>query len=299
MAEELPEPKKNLPKGVAAQLTTGFFTTLFLYIALLYAISDLDAVSNSSIISLPLAEIYLQATGSRAATAGLLVLFIIDLTVCTPGAFITAGRMLWTMARDDAVPFSNFVAKIDPTFRNQFRATFIVGVLCTLIGCVFIGSQAAFNAFVGCFVILTTLSYVAALLPHLLTGRRYIKPGPFFMKGATGFIVIGIACAYIIVFNVIYLFPYALPVDVGATMNWSVVMVGGVTIFMTLWYLWKRTHGYEGPKVALEANDEVVKGMIGGHEAELAMRRASGSVGSGQRVSVSQAYRASIGGNSA
>ena len=81
-------------------------------------------------------------------------------------------------------------------------------------------------------------------------------------------------------------------------MNWSVVMVGGVTIFMTLWYLWKRTHGYEGPQVALEANNEVAKGIVGGHEAELAIRRAGGSVSSGPRMSVSQAYRASVGGNS-
>ncbi|KAF2099546.1 choline transporter [Rhizodiscina lignyota] len=244
LAEEIPEPKKNIPKGVVAQLTTGFFTTFFLYIALLYAISDLDAVLDSNIVSLPLATIYLQATGSKAATAGLLIIFIIDLTICTPGAYITAGRMLWTMARDDAVPFSNYVAKIDPTFRNQFRATFIIGCVCTVLGCIYIGSRAAFNAFVGCFAILTTLSYVAALLPHILTGRKYIKPGHFYMYGWIGPVIIGTACAYIIVFNVIYMFPYALPLDLEATMNWNVVLVGGVTIFMTAWYLWKRTHGH-------------------------------------------------------
>lgn len=278
VAEEIPEPSKKIPQGVLAQLTTGFFTTFFLYIALLYGISSLDDVLASPIISLPLATIYLQATGSTAATAGLLVIFIIDLLVCTPGAYITAGRMLWTMARDDAVPFSKYFAHIHPTFRNQFRATFAVGVASTILGCIYIGSKAAFNAFVGCFAILTTLSYVAALLPHLITRRKYIKPGWFYMRGWIGYAVTGSACAYIIVFNIIYLFPYALPLDLDLTMNWSVVMVGAITIFVSLWYLWKRNHGYVGPQVALEANNEIAKGMVGGHEAELAIRRAGGSV---------------------
>lgn len=278
MAEEIPEPKKNIPWGVVAQLSTGFFTTLFFYIALLYAISDYGEVLNSRIVSLPLAEIYLQATGSNAATAALLALFVVDLTVCTPGAFITAGRMLWTMARDDAVPFSPYFAQIDPTFRNPFRATFAIGVGCTLLGCIFIGSEAAFNAFVGCFAIITTLSYAAALLPHLITRRKYIKPGPFYMTGWVGYVVTGIGCAYIIVFDVIYMFPYALPLDLELTMNWSCVMVGGITIFMTFWYLWKRNHGYTGPHVALEANNEIRRGMVGGHKAELAMKNAGGSL---------------------
>jgi len=81
------------------------------------------------------------------------------------------------------------------------------------------------------------------------------------MPGAWGYIVTGIASAYIIVFNVIYCFPYAMPVD-AATMNYSCLMSGALTIFVSIWYLWKRDHGYVGPHVLLEANDEVIRGIV-------------------------------------
>jgi choline transport protein len=176
--------------------------------------------------------------------------------------------MLWTMARDNAVPFSPFVAKVSPRFRNPFNATFIVGCVCTILGLIYIGSPLAFNAFIGVFAILTTMSYLAAILPHLLSGRRFVKPGPFWMPGILGYIVSGIACGYIIVFNILYMFPYSMPVS-SETMNYSCVMAGGTTIVAGLWYLWKRNHGYTGPRVLLDASNEVLKGIV---DEEIAMK---------------------------
>jgi choline transport protein len=219
-------------------------------------------VLNSPIIELPLAAIYLQATNSRAGTTGLLVIFLINLLVTIPGAYVTCGRMLWTLARDDATPFSGIVGRVSPTHRNPFNATFVCGCCCTILGCIYIGNQTAFNAFVGCFAILTTMSYLAAILPHILFRRKYVKPGPFWMPGPWGYIVTGISSAYIIVFNIIYCFPYAMPVN-AASMNYSCLMSGGLTIFVSVWYLWKRDHGYMGPHVLLEANNEVTKGIVG------------------------------------
>lgn len=217
VAEEIPQPERNIPKGIVAQLATGFITTFIFYIALVYAITDMDAVLSSPITELPLAAVYLQATNSRAGATGLLVIFLIDLLVTIPGCYVTSGRMLWTLARDDAVPFSPFVAHVSPKWRNPFRATFICGCAATVLGCVFVGSQTAFNAFVGVFTILTTMSYLAAMLPHMLYKRKYIlKPGPFWMPSPVAYIVTGTACAYIIVFNVIFCFPYALPVDAAS-----------------------------------------------------------------------------------
>ena len=79
------------------------------------------------------------------------------------------------------------------------------------------------------------------------------------MSDWVSYAVSGTACAYIISFNVIFCFPYAMPVD-AQSMNYSCVMVGGLTIILTAWYFWKRTRGYVGPRVALEAvNNEVAR----------------------------------------
>lgn len=158
VAEEIPDPKRNIPKGILAQLAIGISTTFFFYIAVLYAITDFDAVLNSNIVSLPLATAFYQGTNSVNGATALLALFFLDIFFTIPGGFVTCGRMLWTIARDDATPFPGFLGKISHRFRNPFNATLICGVCTTILGCIFVGSQTAFNAFVGVFTILTTVS---------------------------------------------------------------------------------------------------------------------------------------------
>lgn len=216
---------------------------------------------------------YQQATRSNAGTMGLLVLLLLDFLVAIPGAFVVCGRMIWTLARDDATPASGWLRHVSKKHRNPFNAQILSGCLITILGCIYIGNPTAFNAFVGTFAILTTLSYLSAILPHLLTARKYVKPGPFWMPSPYGPIAIAIACCYIVVFDVIYMFPYALPVD-ETNMNYSCVMVGGITILLTLGYLWKRKHGYEGPDVTLDGRDDILVGTVGlSKEEEEAKRR--------------------------
>src|ERR1700761_2305461 len=112
------------------------------------------------------------------------------------------------------------------------------------------------------FTMLATWSYCAAILPHLLTRRKMVRPGWFWMPSAVAYPVSGIACAYILVFNVLYMFPYVYPVTI-VYMNYACVMSGGLTILLTIWYLWKRTHGYVGPKVILDGHDDIIKGVVG------------------------------------
>lgn len=95
------------------------------------------------------------------------------------------------------------------------------------------------------------------------------------MPSSVAYPVSGIACAYILVFNVLYMFPYVYPVTI-AYMNYACLMTGSLTILLTLWYLWKRTHGYIGPKVLLDGHDDIIKGVVGlTKEEEEVLRRGS------------------------
>lgn len=65
------------------------FTAGLIYaIAVMYAISDLDAVISSN-GSFPIAVVYAQATGSNGATFGLLFIVLISILICTMGTYIT------------------------------------------------------------------------------------------------------------------------------------------------------------------------------------------------------------------
>lgn len=69
-------------------------TASFIYaIALLYAISDLDAVINSS-ASFPLAEAYIQGTQNKGAAFGLLLIIALAIFCGLQGVYITVGTLL-------------------------------------------------------------------------------------------------------------------------------------------------------------------------------------------------------------
>jgi amino acid transporter len=104
LAEEIPHPKRNVPLAIAAQMVIGFITAFFYMIAIFYAINNIDDVLQAPYF--PLATIYAQATSSNGGTMGLLFIIFVPIFCCCIGTYITAGRCLWTISRDGAVPFS-------------------------------------------------------------------------------------------------------------------------------------------------------------------------------------------------
>ena len=176
----------------------------------------------------------------------MLVLALVPTFLSVIGCYVTASRVFWTLARDNATPFSPFFAHVHARQHNPSRAVAFCGAFATALGCIYVGSSTAFAAFVGAFVLLSTLSYLAAVLPHLLSRRRNVVPGWFWMRGAVGFVVNGVSCAYIVVFVVIFCFPFAMPVD-AESMNYASLITGGLSLFvLAFWFV--RRGGYVGPK---------------------------------------------------
>ena len=128
------------------------------------------------------------------------------------------GRLFWVLARDDATPYSKLFSQVNEKLSCPIPATVLCAVLCTGLGAIQLGSKTAFNSLVGSFIILTTASYLLAILPHLLSKRQNTPKGPFWM-GDAGFVINGIACALIVFFNIFFCFPYAFPVEPISAMN--------------------------------------------------------------------------------
>ncbi|KAK2018112.1 amino acid permease [Colletotrichum eremochloae] len=243
LAEEIPNPQRNVPIALGLQMSIGFITGFCYLVAVMYAINDYDALFESPY---PIAEIYRQATGSAAGATGLLALVLICIGLTLIGLYITCGRTLWALARDGASPKPEILGKVNPKLGMPVQSTILSAVLVTILGAIYVGSTTAFNAFVGSFILLSSSSYLAAILPNLLAGRTRVAYGPFHMRGWIGFAVNGFACAYMLVWFVIYSFPFALPTD-AQSMNYACVIWGGFTALVALWWLMGARKGYEGP----------------------------------------------------
>jgi len=257
MAEELPEPKRDMPKAIAAQVILGTITSFCYAIAILYAISDFDAVLSSS-GAFPLAEVYAQATGSAGGTFGLLLIIFFSVMICTVGTLLTVSRILWALARDNAVPFSSTFSQVNERLSCPVPATLFAAIGCSAFGAIQVGSKTAFTDLVGSFIILTTTSYGLAIGPHLFTGRTNVPRGPFWM-GKAGFFINGVTLVLIVFFNIMFCFPYSMPAATS-TMNYNSVILVGVVLMTGSWWAVYAARHYEGPKLTELYVDKIIDG---------------------------------------
>ena len=242
--------ERNIPRALGCQIVIGFVTGFCYLISLSYAINDLPKIMKIDSMC-PLGDIYLQATGSKAGAVGLLVVTLSPIFCATIGCYITAGRTIYALGRDDATPFSKYIGAVSPTFHSPLYATLACGVFITCMGAIYVGSTTAFNAFIGSFALLTTVSYFLSIFPHLISGRNKIRPGPFWM-GKFGYIANVVACLYIVVSFVIYCFPYSLPTS-AQSMNYTSVITCGCTFLVAIWWLIHGRGNYVGPQIELYA----------------------------------------------
>jgi len=255
LAEEVQRPEINVPRAMFFQLILGFITAFCYVIALSYAISDLDSILTIS-SSFPLTGIYLQATGSAAGAVGLTAVIFLSYFAALPDTFIASGRTFWALARDNATPFSTYFAHISPKWDNPIRANVLCASFTTVIGCIYVGNTTAFNAFVGSFVVLTTISYGISIAAHCATRRKSVIFGPFRL-GKFGWFINIVSLLYILVSDILFCFPFVYPVT-AQNMNYVSVIAGGFFVLITAWWFYHGTEKYEGPKYI----PQIIQGVL-------------------------------------
>lgn len=206
---------------------------------------------------------------SEAAATAFLVFTHATGYIAVAGCQQTASRLTWSFARDSGLVASSKIARIDGRWQVPVWALYVNGVMTFLIGCVYLGSSTAFNAFIGTGLILqlVTFAFPAALL--LLTGRpkRFLPPTRTFgLPSAFGWVANVFTVAFALFCLVFYCFPPARPVTASNMSEFdifslftdskfltdldyapAVLVVIGIFIVAN-WFLHARKH-YHGPQL--------------------------------------------------
>ncbi|TDZ17865.1 Choline transport protein [Colletotrichum orbiculare MAFF 240422] len=259
MAEEMPQPRKDLLKAIMLQILLGFVFAFCFAVALSYAIADMTALQGG-FNTFPLTNIYVQATtntsGIRSLVAAFGLLFIMlgcTLTCCV-GLTLAVSRTYWALARDNAVPLSRLFGKVDEKLS------------CPVWSTLFVYTPTAFLALAGSFIILTSVSYAIPFTANMLSGRKYFPKGPFHL-GKAGYPINAFAVLFIVVFDVLFCFPFILPAN-EANMNCSSVVLAGTVAITGAWWALHAAQHYPGPKViALYVHTETVVPAVTGNAA--------------------------------
>jgi amino acid transporter len=187
MCEEVKQPSIQVPRAMVFTIILNWICGFIFLVALTFVIpnlADLAALASGQ----PTPVIILSAVGSPGAAFGLLIPLLVLAIFCGIGCTTAASRCTWAFSRDGAIPGSKWWRQINPKLDVPLNAMMLSMVIQIVLGVIYFGSPAAFNAFSGVGVICLTTSYAVPIAVSLFGGRKHIKHGNFDMG------VLGLIC---------------------------------------------------------------------------------------------------------
>ncbi|EGU79039.1 amino acid/polyamine transporter I [Fusarium oxysporum f. sp. albedinis] len=261
LTEEMPNPSRDAPRAMMLAIVIGDPATIL--------------ASNTG---MPIVELFLQSTKSRAAATILALMLSVCFINGTSASITSASRLLYAMARDKGIICHNYFAHIEPKLDVPVRTITLCFIFNVLFGLLYLGPAVAFSAYIASCTIFLNVSYAGPVVALLVRGRGILKEyqtrkTPARMGLRTGAVVNVIASVFVIVITIFFCFPTALPVSAN-TMNYVSAVVGVFYLLLALyWMVYGKT--FEGP------NFEAIIGqplqIKGEHEPEAVHEKSSTS----------------------
>jgi amino acid transporter len=268
MCEEVNQPATQVPKAMVATIVLNLICGLVFLIPLVFVMPD-QAVLAALASGQPVPSIIKSAVGSPGAAIGLLTPLLVLGLFCGIGCTTAASRCTWAFARDGAIPGAKWWKTVNAKLDVPLNAMMLSMVVQILLGLIYFGSTAAYNAFSGVGVICLTLSYACPIVASLLEGRRAVKEGKFYL-GA-----LGTFCNVVALGNSHFVHPPNLMADHNAAwsalavplfcmptavtgltpdlMNYASVVFFAFFVISTAWYFIWGKKNYEGPPMTDDA----------------------------------------------
>ncbi len=193
LGEETLEPRRTAPKAILRAILASFVIGgAILVFAVMSAPNLNDPMIGSSNGGLqyiveqvmwgPLGKIFL-------------VCIVVAVTVCSLAVHTAAIRLTFAMARDNALPFGEGLARVNPRTQTPIVPAIVIGLIAELILVVNIGQPKIFTVLTSIAIIMIYLAYLMVtgpLLKQRLQGQwppADLKAGGYFSMGRWGMFV--------------------------------------------------------------------------------------------------------------
>lgn len=144
MAEEIKDAGKTVPRAmVGAYLMNGVVGLVFI-ISYMFTITDVTAALED-----PTGYPHMWVFGQAVSPGGVAALNTIPIVLIFAGTLtfnLSTSRQTWAFARDNGLPFSSWIAKVDQNLQVPVNSVTLTCVLTILLSLINIGSDVAFNA---------------------------------------------------------------------------------------------------------------------------------------------------------
>lgn len=235
----MPYPEREVPRAMVGALLTGLITSFLFLVTLLFCVTDIEEVVASP-TGVPVLAIIRQATESTPAALALTCIIFVSIVFSELSGILVAGRTTWAFARDNGMPFSQYLSKIDDRTQMPLRATLLSSGLSICYGAIYIGSPVAFQSIVGSSIVMLFVTYGKCMLVRLVNdlepwltcspavpqailavrGRHLLPPHPFDL-GRSGRVFNVLAPVLVCFCTIILCFPVFLPVTTASMSSYS------------------------------------------------------------------------------
>ncbi|KAJ5126555.1 hypothetical protein N7448_007334 [Penicillium atrosanguineum] len=300
MAEEVSNAAVVIPRAIISGMSLNSALGLSMMLTILFCLGDVDVLGATGF---PFIQIFYNSTGSYIGASFMTAIITVLTGACSVGIATTASRMTWSFARDQGLPFSRFLKKVNNSTKVPIISVSVVCGFSCILSLIYIGSDTAFNDVISLVVTGFYCTYFlpsAFLLYHRIKGhilphgattlnglpdiatstasttekghttvKRPHSPecdssqennpqietsqapliwGPWKVPGILGVMNNMYACVYMLFVLFWSVWPSETPVDY-TTMNYSIVVTGGVVILSCLWYWLRARKEYNGPLI--------------------------------------------------
>jgi choline transport protein len=248
MSEEIKDAGVTVPRAmVGAYLLNGGLGLVFL-ISFLFAITDLDAALADE-TGYPFLTVFASAV-STSGVNGLTSIVTILIFAGTLSYNLSTSRQTWAFARDQGLPFSNWIAHVHPGLQIPANAVGVTALLTIALSLINIGSDVAFNAIISLNVVSLMLTYCMSIGCVLYRRMRQpqLLPSARWSLGRFGVPVNALGLAYSTHAFFWCFWPNATPVT-PTDFNWASVMFVAVLLFCVVDWFARARKVFTGPVV--------------------------------------------------
>ena len=172
-------------------------------------------------------------------------------------------RDIWAFSRDQGLPFSSFLSRIDPKRHIPVHATLVTSVFSICLSLIYIGSPVAFYAITSLLTVALMQCYclsIGCVLWRRIAHPQTLPPAKFSL-GRFG-IPTNIAAVVYSLWCFFWAFWPTTNSGEAVAFNWASVIFGGTLVVAVIHYLITARKTYVGP-VALIQGRERVRERVG------------------------------------
>jgi len=193
MSEEVQSPATQVPKAMVGATIMNFIIGFVFLVPLTFVLPDISAFLNDPYAQ-PAPVVLRSATGNEVGAFVLCVPIIVLGIFCGTACTTATSRCVWAFARDGAMPASAWLKKVNVCLGVPLHGMIGSFIVQVLLGSIYFGSHAAYNAFNGVGVIFLNLSYVMPIGISLFRGRRDLVGSPYNLGHVGGIIANIVSC---------------------------------------------------------------------------------------------------------